>query len=210
MAQEYVLNTANPKDWDVIALQEPWFDSYGNSHGTQYWRVIYPANFYIEGRPHVQSILLINTNLSTDCYIILPLMHSDVMAVQFKGDNRYLSVFNIYNEITNNNTLSCLDLFLDLNAPLVHPSYSDCVLWLGDFNCHHPMWEEDTNEHLFESEEYISLLIDLLYKYNMLLTLPKGIPMLQTSTDNWTRPDNVWCNNTPDNPIARCGTVPAI
>ena len=30
-AQAYVLNTANPKDWDVIALQEPWFDSFGNT-----------------------------------------------------------------------------------------------------------------------------------------------------------------------------------
>jgi hypothetical protein len=36
-AQDYILNTANPKDWDVIALQEPWFDKYGNSHGSQYW-----------------------------------------------------------------------------------------------------------------------------------------------------------------------------
>jgi hypothetical protein len=50
-AQSYVLNTANPKDWDIIALQELWFDSFGNSRGTQYWHVVYPANFYAEGRP---------------------------------------------------------------------------------------------------------------------------------------------------------------
>jgi hypothetical protein len=209
-AQEYVLNTASPENWDVIALQEPWFDTYGNSRGTQYWRVVYPANFYIEGRPRVRSILLINTNLSTDCYTILPLLHSDITAVRFKGDNSYLSIFNIYNEITNNNTLTCLDLFLDLNGPLVQPSNSDNVLWLGDFNRHHPMWEEDSNEHLFEPEGYISPLIDLLYKNDMLLALPKGIPTLQTPMGNWTRPDNVWRNNTPDNPIVRCDTVPAI
>jgi ribonuclease HI len=209
-AQEYVLNTANPKDWDIIALQEPWFDSYGNSRGTQYWRVIYPANFYVEGRPRVRSILLINTNLSTDCYTILPVMHSDITAVRLRGDNGYLSLFNIYNEITNNDTLTCLDLFSDLNAQLIRPSNYDCVLWLGDFNRHHPMWEEDTNEHLFEPEDYISPLIDLLYKNDMLLVLPKGIPTLHTSAGNWTRPDNVWRSNTPDNPIVRCDTVPAI
>src|ERR1700720_3484819 len=72
------------------------------------------------------------------------------------------------------------------------------------------MWEEDSNEHLFEPEEYISPLIDLLYKNDMLLALPKGIPTLQTPTGNWTRPDNVWRNNTPDNPIIHCDTVPAI
>jgi hypothetical protein len=85
-AQTYILNTANPKDWDVNALQEPWFDSFGNSRGTQYWRVVYPANFYDEGRPRVCSILLINTNLSTNCYTILPINHSDVTAVRFKGN----------------------------------------------------------------------------------------------------------------------------
>ena len=172
--------------------------------------MVYPANFYNDGRSRIQSILLINTNLSTNCYTILPLMHSNITAVRFKGTNGFLLIFNIYNEITNNDTLTCLDLFLDLNAPLVQPTNSDGVLWIGDFNCHHPMWEEDSNEHLFEPEEYISPLIDLLYKNDMLLALPKGIPTLQTPTGNWTRPDNVWRNNTPDNPIVCCDTVPAI
>ena len=105
-AHSYVINTASPSDWDVIALQEPWIDSYGNSRSSQYWRVIYPANFYEEDCPPVRSIILINTNLSTDCYSSLPIMHSDVTAVRFKGENGYLSLFNIYNEITNNDTVS--------------------------------------------------------------------------------------------------------
>jgi hypothetical protein len=207
-AQAYVLNTANPKDWDVLALQEPWLDSFGNSRGSQYWRVIYPANFYDEDR--IRSILLINTNLSTDCYSILPIMHSDITAVRFKGANGFLSVFNVYNKITNNDTLACLDSFSDLNAHIICPAVSDCVLWLGDFNRHHPMWEEDSNERLFEPDETITLLIDLLYKNDMVLALPKGILTLQTSAGNWTRPDNVWCSGSTDDPIQWCDTVLAI
>ena len=34
-AHSYILNTTNPNDWDIIALQEPWFNSFGNSCGTQ-------------------------------------------------------------------------------------------------------------------------------------------------------------------------------
>ena len=208
--QTYVLNTANPKDWDVLALQEPRIDSFGNSRGSQYWRVIYPANFYDEDRSRVRSILLINTNISTDCYSILPIMHSDIMAIRFKGDNGFLSVFNVYNEITNNDTLSALENYLDLNERLIRPTTTDCVIWLGDFNRHHPIWEDDKNEHLFEPEDRIALLINLLYKFDMLLALPKGKPMLQMSAGNWTRPDNIWRCNTPDDPIVRCNTVPAI
>jgi hypothetical protein len=82
----------------------------------------------VEGRPRIRAILLINTNLHTDCYTVLPILHSDISAVRFKGVNGYLSVLNIYNEITNNDTLDFLDLFLDLNAQLVQPSHSDSVL----------------------------------------------------------------------------------
>jgi hypothetical protein len=108
-AQDYVRNTANPKDWDIIALQEPWIDSVGNSRGTQYWRVIYPTNFYTEGRSRIRSILLVNTNISTDSYSIIPIQHSDITAICFRGEHGCLSVFNIYNEITNNDTLHLLD-----------------------------------------------------------------------------------------------------
>ena len=163
-AQSYILNTANLKDLDIIALQEPWFDSFSNSRGMQYWRVIYPANFHFAAHPRICSILLINTNLSTDCYSILPIMHSDITAVHFKGTNGFLSVFNIYNEITNKDTITCLDSFLTHNAHLIYPSPLDCILWLGIFNRHHPMWEEETNKRLFEAEEYISPLIKLLYR----------------------------------------------
>src|ERR1700723_2332522 len=81
-AHSYVINTASPNNWDVIALQGPWIDSFGNLHGSKYWRVIYPANFYNEDRPPVCSVMLINTNLSKDCYFILPIMHSDITAIR--------------------------------------------------------------------------------------------------------------------------------
>ena len=192
MAQAYILNTANPKDWDVLALQKLWFDTFSNSCGTQYWRVVYPANFCTEGHAWVRSILLINTNLSTDFYSILPAMHSDITAIHFKGNNRHLSLFNVYNEITNNDTLTCLDLFLTRNAHLVCPSVWDCIIWAGDFNCHHPIWKEEANERLYELDDYIAPLIDLLYRNEMLLALHKGILTFQSTTENWTRPDNVW------------------
>ena len=209
-AHSYILNSANPNNWDIIGLQEPWIDSYRYSRGTQYWRVVYPANFLVEGRDHVHSILLVNTNISTDSYTVLPVMHSDVTAVRFMGDHGSLSLFNIYNEITNNDTISCLDSFLDRHEQLVRPSITDSVVWLGDFNRHHPLWEDDSNKRLFESTEYILSLLDLLYKNEMLLAFPKGIPTYQTAAGNWTRPDNVWRSSSPDDPISRCEVVPAM
>lgn len=159
---------------------------------------------------HVQSVLLVNTNISTDCYTILPLMHSDITAVRFKGENCYLSLFNIYNEITNNNTINYLSSFLVRNVHLVWPAITDSIIWLGDFNRHHPIWEDDLNERLFEPADFITPLIDLLYKNEMLLALHKGLPTYQSVAGNRTRPDNIWQCNTLDNPITCCKVVPAI
>jgi hypothetical protein len=72
------------------------------------------------------------------------------------------------------------------------------------------MWEEDTNSHLFEPENYITPFLDLLFRHDMILALPKGIPTYQTSAGRWTRPDNVWRNNTQNDPILRCDVLPNI
>ena len=164
----------------------------------------------MEGHARIHSILLINTNLDTDCYSVLPIMHSDVMAVQFKGDNGFLSLLNIYNEITNNNTISCLNAFLDCNSHIVRPNNTDSVVWLRDFNRHHPLWEKDANERLFKPTDFITPLLDILYKNEMILALPKGLPTYQMATGNWTRPDNIWRCSSPNDPIIRCDVLPAI
>lgn len=158
----------------------------------------------------MQSILLINTNLSTDSCTILPLIHNDIMAGHFRGDNGYLSLFNIYNEITTNNMLTHLDSHLNCNAQQVRPSHQDCVMKLGNLNCNHPIGEEETNERLYKVEEFIAPMIKLLYRIKMHLALPKGIPTFQSTAGNWTRPDNVCRCNTPDDPISRCDIVPVI
>ena len=53
-------------------------------------------------------------------------------------------------------------------------------------------------------------LLNLLYKNEMLLALPKCVPSYQTAAGNWTRPDNVWHSSLPDDPISRCKVVLAM
>ena len=80
-----------------------------------------------------------NINISMDCYCTLLIFHSDITGVCFKGPNGSLSLVNVYNEITNNDTTDCLNLFLSVNPLLVRPTALDHMIWLGEFNRHHPM-----------------------------------------------------------------------
>jgi len=63
------------------------------------------------------------------------------------------------------------------------------MLWKGDFNCHHPMWDEARNLHLFTMANLntAQILIDLLVTYDMQMALEVEIPALEAkATKNYT------------------------
>ncbi|KAG5736093.1 hypothetical protein E4T56_gene6291 [Termitomyces sp. T112] len=209
-AQADILAAARPKEWDVLAIQEPYLDFLGNTRASSYWRVLYPSDHRKDGSTRSRSVLLINTNISTDAFTQLTIHSTDITAVCFAGKFSFLSLFNIYNDCKHNEVLTTLSSFLSSSAHIACPSASDCMLWLGDFNCHHPLWEPVDNHHLNSPKDFIQPLLDMLTAYNMELALPPGIPMLQTASNRWTRPDNVWRSHTDVDPIISCNIVPSL
>ncbi|KAG2053911.1 hypothetical protein BDR06DRAFT_885245, partial [Suillus hirtellus] len=86
---------------------------------------------------------------------------------------------------------------------------TDHILWLGDFNRHHPLWEDIQNHHLFNYAAANSL-IDLIANHSMLQLLPCRIPTLQANnTGNWTRPDNILGMETIVDSLISCDTDPS-
>ena len=69
-------------------------------------------------------------------------------------------------------------------------------MWMGEFNRHHPLWDEPQNAHLFTTQnlELAQPLLNMLGWHNMKMALPPFILTLQShSTGNHTRIDNVFC-----------------
>ena len=63
------------------------------------------------------------------------------------------------------------------------------MLWCGDFNWHHPLWDEDRNKHLFAvgAAAAVQPLLSLIEDYDMVMLLLKGILTMQLmATKNWT------------------------
>ncbi|KAG5731524.1 hypothetical protein E4T56_gene5479 [Termitomyces sp. T112] len=209
-AQADVLAVACPKEWDVLTIQEPYLDFLGNSRASSYWRVLYPSDHRKDGSTHSCSVLLINTNNPTDAFTQLTIHSTDITAIRFAGEFGFLSLFNVYNDCKHNEVLTTLSSFLSSSAHIAHPSASDCMLWLGDFNHHHPLWEPVDNHHLNSPKDFIQPLLDMLTAYDMELALPPGIPTLQTASDRWTRPNNIWRSHTDVDPIISCDVVPSL
>jgi len=64
----------------------------------------------------------------------------------------------------------------------------DMVL-LGNFNLHHPLWDEECNMHLFmrSNLDNSQALIDILAEYDLQMALSNGIPTLKALSQGISR-----------------------
>ena len=85
------------------------------------------------------------------------------------------------------------------------------MMWCGDFNRHHPLWDKERNGHLLMAGASAAAqpLIALLEDFNMVMLILKGIPTLQSMvTKNWTRVDNVFATHNTEHLVVACNTDP--
>jgi Endonuclease-reverse transcriptase len=212
-AQYDLLNSPIHKEWDLLLLQEPYIDTLGNTKANHYWRVIYPTSHLDDGSAK-RSIILVNAGLDTDTWSQVSFTGSnDVTVIRIGHPQGRLTIFNIYNDCGHSETLRTLDHYITKERHNIIQHETDAMIWCGDFNRHHAMWDEERNQHLFtapatrEAEELISLIAD----YNMVMTLPKRLPTLQSmSTKNWTRVDNVFCTDNIAETVITCDTRPSM
>ena len=210
LSQLHLLNTARPNDWDLIILQEPWMGSLGtrNSH---HWRVLYPKSFYSDNTKSPRSIILINTNIPTNSYEQIHFNSPDVTGTKITQGSSKILVINVYNDCKNNDSIDAVSTFLTHQFPNDHIPDDVHIIFAGDFNRHHPSWEEERNAHLTTSERLLHPLTDIISRYDFRMALPPYRPTLRAlSSGNWTRPDNVWCTSHSLDLFVSCDTSPGL
>src|SRR6266481_8617941 len=112
------------------------------------WHVIYPSSHLADNSTCI-SIILVNTALDTNSWSQVPLKDSDdVTIIQLHLPQGQLTIFNIYNDCTHSDTLTQIHQFLGQHASILVTSKTDHMVWSGDFNQHHPLWDEECNKHL--------------------------------------------------------------
>jgi len=134
---------------------------------------------------------------------------NDLTAIQLKGNYGTLAIFNIYNDCTHSDTENALRTFLREHTGEFRTDNRKHIIWAGDFNWHHPMWDRDKDTQLFtnHSQREAIRLISLLADHDMAMPLPKGIPTLQHMvTGLYSRPDNLFCSAELQDMITNCDT----
>jgi len=149
VAQKDLINSDVYKNFDLLVLQELFIDSYGNMNATRDWRVVYPMSFLTCDHP-IMSVMLVRESLDTNRWAQLSIPGtSDLMAIQLNAGQGRVTVFGLYVDCHHSTTLNMLDNYLNTHRSVVLAGAADHIFWCGDFNQHHPLWDEDRNKHLF-------------------------------------------------------------
>lgn len=137
ISQQDLLKTIGKNDYDICAIQEPYLDSMHRTRANPYWVVVYPSTHMVEPKK-TRTVILVNKRISTDRWEGLEIDTGDVTGIRLKTETNIIDLYNIYNDNTNCDALDkvgrAADTYTDQS-----PEHQQ--IWLGDFNCHHPMWD---------------------------------------------------------------------
>jgi Endonuclease-reverse transcriptase len=210
-AQLDLLHSLTPTDFDIATIQEPHVDFLGNSRATPHWISTYPSN-HCDNPKATRSLILVNKTLvSTNAWTQIPIDSLDITALRLESNLGTIYFYNIYNDSTHSRNLQTLETHLrslKRDTPVNGESH---MIWLGNFNRHHPLWDEERNAHLFTSANLDAAqpLLNLLAAHDMKMALPKDIPTLEAmKMKNYTRPDNVFCTSELMDAVLNCNTKP--
>ena len=180
IAQGDFLPWIDPGTYDIGAIQEPYMDHNHNSQAGHHWYTIYPKEHYINP-VKMRSLMLINRQIATDAWSQVDFSSLDIIAIQLHTERGKILKVNIYN---NNVWQTGIKHTIWVTKDKVHSSDSighpTHMVWVGDFNLHHPCWDENQNIDLFMrmNLDKAQVLIDTIAKLDLQMALPRGIPML--------------------------------
>ena len=198
------------KGIDIVALQEPAINAFNKSVASREWKAVYPSTHANEPGK-TRTLLLIRDDLLTDRWEQLEFQSGDVMAIKLQGDWGKLTLFNIYNDCKHDDTIAALTKY--------HRTHASCILgkvetqgahhliWVGDFNRHHPYWDTPANNALFtrEATNQAEILIQSLAEIGLEMALEAGVPTHEHYvTKRWSRLDHVFSTEHTIETITSC------
>jgi hypothetical protein len=135
------------KGINIVALQKPVLSKSGLTIALRDWIAIYPSE-HTNHPLKTRSIMLIRADTSSESWNQLDFPSSDVTVMQITGPWGKLTIFNVYNNGEQDNMIRLLTDYHSRNRDSLECTTMGVahIIWVGDFNRHHPLWDspEDT------------------------------------------------------------------
>ena len=151
IAQLDFLHSINDTKANIIILQEPYIDHLKNTRALLEWYMLYPTTHY-KNPKETRTIMLINKKIPTDNWNQLHVGTGDAVAISIDYEEGHIDVYNVYNDCKIIQTIPKVTECMDIRRRLTHMNHPHHIILAGDFNQHHPLWDEDKNHHLFMNQ----------------------------------------------------------
>ncbi|KAF8870225.1 hypothetical protein BD779DRAFT_1455807, partial [Infundibulicybe gibba] len=81
--------------FDIVAIQEPYIDHWGNTRANQSWRTFRPTG-YRDKPNETRAVILVNSKIDTNTYATIPINSQDIVGIQLQGEFGTMRIINIY------------------------------------------------------------------------------------------------------------------
>jgi exonuclease III len=197
---------------DIIALQELSINFLNKTIGSWDWIPLYPTTY--EKQPDkTRAVMLIRGDICTENWEQLDFPSGDVTALQIKEEWGTITIFNIYNDCEHDDMLEALTIYYRQHALKILGTESTHqkhhLIWLGDFNRHHPYWDNPEDNRLFtkEASDAAEILLKAVADLGMDMALARGTPThCHHITKKWTHLDQVFTTEHTLGAITVCDT----
>jgi hypothetical protein len=173
------------KGINLVVLQKPALSRDGLMIASRDWITIYPSN-HANNPLKTRSITLIKANVNSNSWNQLDFPSSDMTVTQVSSDWGKIIVFNIYNDGESKVTVRQLTEYHRINKASLEqmPQGEAHIIWLGNFNRHHPYWDNPEDTRLFTNEatNVAEKLIEAVADAGLELVLLSGILTHEHST----------------------------
>jgi hypothetical protein len=147
-----ILNSKVSQNYDIMLIQEPYATAFNGIRTPTNFRPVFPSNRFTS-KDKVRSVIWVNREIDTKNWLTLDIPNtSDITAIQLKGPYGKLSIFNIYNDCTHSRNEASLRRYIQDNSDIVLATENHHMVLAGDFNRHHPLWDNDEDTHLFTQQ----------------------------------------------------------
>jgi len=138
------------RDWDIILIQEPYVTLTGIIRIPKNYAMIYPQDRKKKDADKVRSVIMVSASLNTSSWKEIKIPgNNDITAIQIRNQHTTLTIFNLYVDCENLKTITTLRELYVTRRREIYPTANAQVIWCGDFNMHHPLWDRDEDHRLF-------------------------------------------------------------
>ncbi|KNZ77093.1 hypothetical protein J132_06971, partial [Termitomyces sp. J132] len=128
---------------------EPYFDFNKKLRAMQVWRPVYPRQHDKDEVGKIRVVMLVSRRIATDSWARLNMESRGVVGISLEMAECIVCIFNIYNDGGHSRSIHALNFYLQSTESRRMWGRNVVDIWVGDFNCHHPMWDHPCNLHLF-------------------------------------------------------------